>query len=117
MRVCPDSDLRALLFMDYFDKTAEEIRQGYPELTTRQELNGIFSSNGYQNSFLVRSAVDNMFTAAEMGWLHAVLFLVSSSVWLTSQSQLGENLLHVAARGNQYEVCRYLLLEGVDPSH
>ena len=80
MRVCPDSDLRAFLFMDYFDKTAEEIRQGYPVLTNRQEVNGIFSSNGYQNSFLVRSVVENMFTAAEMGWLHAVLFLVNSLV-------------------------------------
>ena len=61
--------------------------------------------------------MDNMFIAAEMGWLHAVLYLINAAVRLTSQSTLGENLLHFSARGNQYEVCRYLLLESLDPSH
>jgi len=42
-----------------------------------------------------------MFYAAERGWLHVIVFLISNKLRLTSQNLLGESLLHVAARENQ----------------
>jgi len=66
----------------------------------KEDLEQIFNSNGFKNYITTKSPLDNMFLAAEMGWLNAIIFLLSPAIRLNSQNKLGESLLHVAARGN-----------------
>ena len=84
MKICPDNELRSLLYMDGLEQSTDEILLEYPVIKDRSELERIFDTNGYKNSIAITNVHENMFIAAEMGWLHVLHYFVNSAVHLKS---------------------------------
>ena len=114
-KIIPEQEMRAVMPIEMYTETTEEIEKKYKLLTDRQDMNRFLKQKGFAN--LLNLALGEVFlNVARLGYVNVIKFLESNQYNMNYTNSFGDTLLHFAVRGDSYDTVQYLLLRGINPN-